>query len=217
VSSGDEAKPPARVANEARILAAATECFRRRGIGRTTMEDIAAEADMGRQTVYRSFPTRAALLDAIALDRLLDMRDRMKKKVDGYPDLAAAMVDGTLDVRDIAREDETFMAVAAVGDRGLERYLLAPSPMIRDVMRSIWADALARARERGELRTDLTDLEIADWFRFVNFTLLLREDLDRDGQKRLLRTFVLPALLPGAEFEPVTPPDAGGRRSRRAG
>lgn len=191
-------KPPARVANEARILAAAVECFRRRGIGKTTMEDVAAAAGMGRQTVYRSFPTRGALLDAVALDRLLDMRDRMKKRVDSYPDLTSAMVDGTIDVRDIAREDTTFMTVAEVGDRGLERYLLAPSPVIRDVMRSIWADAFARARANGQLRNDLTDLEIADWFRFVNFTLLLREDLDREGQKHLLRTFVLPALLPGA-------------------
>lgn len=65
-------------------------------------------------------------------------------------------------------------------------------------MRSIWVDAFARARANGQLRNDLTDLEIADWFRFVNFTLLLREDLDREGQKHLLRTFVLPALLPGA-------------------
>jgi AcrR family transcriptional regulator len=192
-------KSPARAGNEARILAAAIDCFRRRGVGKTTMEDIAVAAGVGRQTVYRTFPTRGALLDAVALDRLLDMRDRMKKKVDGYTSLESAMVDGTIDVRDIAREDETFMTVvAAVGDHGLERYLLSPPPVIREIMRSIWADAFARSRKRGELRTDLPDIEIADWFRFVNFTLLLREDLDRDGQKRLLRTFVLPALLPGA-------------------
>lgn len=197
--AGGERKSPARLANEARVLAAAVDCFRRQGVGKTTMEDIAVAAGMGRQTVYRTFPTRGALLDAVALDRLLDMRDRMKKKVDGYLTLESAMVDGTIDVRDIARDDETYMMVVAeVGDHGLERYLLSPPPVIREIMRSIWVDVFARARERGELRTDLSDLEIADWFRFVNFTLLLREDLDRDGQKWVLRTFVLPALLPGA-------------------
>lgn len=186
--------------NESRILAAAIDCFRRRGIGKTTMEDVATVAGVGRQTVYRTFPTRAALLDAVALNQLLDMSDRMKRCVDSYPSLEAAMVDGTIDVRDIAREDELFMAVVeAVGDHGLERYLLAPPVVIREIMRSIWADVFARARERGELRTDVADLEIADWFRFVNFTLLLREDLDRDAQKKLLRTFVLPALLPAHE------------------
>ncbi|HEY1973800.1 MAG TPA: TetR/AcrR family transcriptional regulator [Pseudonocardia sp.] len=194
---------PARVVNEARILAAALDCFRTRGINKTTMEDVATSAGVGRQTVYRTFPTRGALLDAVALDRLLDMRDRMKKKVDAYPSLESAMVDGTIDVRDIAREDGIFMAVVgAVGDHGLERYLLAPPVVIREIMRSIWVDVFARSRERGELRTDLSDLEIADWFRFVNFTLLLREDLDRDEQKKLLRTFVLPALLPSARVGP---------------
>lgn len=190
----------ARTPNEARIIAAAIDRFNARGVGKTTMEHIAVAAGLGRQTVYRTFPTRRALLDAVALDRLLHMRDRMKSKVDSYGTLENAMVDGTLDVRDIARSDQAFMTVVeAVGDHGLERYLLSPPSVIREIMRSIWADVFARSRDRGELRTDLTDLEIADWFRFVNFTLLLREDLDRDGQKRLLRTFVLPALLPSVE------------------
>jgi len=181
--------------NDARIMAAAIKCFEKFGPAKTTMEDIAAAAGVGRQTIYRTFPTRTALFDAVALQRLLAMRDRMKQKVDAYPTLEAAMVDGTLDVRALARKDRIFMAlVEAAGDRGLERYLLHPSSAIREVMRFIWTDIFARARKRGELRNDLSDMDIADWLRVVNFTLLLREDLTTEGRKALLRTFVLPAL-----------------------
>ena len=196
-------KSKARRSNEAKIVTAAIACFRDAGITKTTMEDIAAAAGVGRQTVYRTFPTRGDLLDAVALERLLAMREEMKAKVSAYPTLESAMVDGTIDVRSVARRDDIFMAVAAVGDRGLERYLLAPSPVIREVMKTIWEDVFARSRERGELRTDLTDLEIADWFRFINFTLLVREDLDREEQRKLLRTFVLPALVPGVHTAPA--------------
>ncbi len=161
------------------------------------MEDIAVAAGVGRQTVYRTFPTRVALFEAIALHRLVSMRDQMKIKVDAYSTLEGALINGTIDVRAVARKDKLFMAlVEAAGDRGLERYLLQPSPEVRDIMRFIWADIFARARTQGELRKDLSDMEIADWLRVVNFTLLLRDDLTTAEQKSLLRTFVLPALAP---------------------
>lgn len=196
-SKADDGKVVRRESNQTRIIASAIACFQKNGTARTTMEDIAAAAALGRQTVYRSFPTRTALFDAIALQRLIAMRDRMKLRVDAYPTLEAAMIDGTVDMRRLARKDRIFMAVVeSAGDHGLERYLLHPSPVVRDIMRSIWADVFARARARGELRTDLSDMEIADWLRFVNFNLLLRDDLTADGQKALLRTFVLPALKP---------------------
>ena len=186
-----------REPNDVRVIAAAIKCLEKYGPAKTTMEDIASEAGVGRQTLYRTFSTRTALFDAIALQRLLAMRDRMKQKVDAYPTLEGAMIDGTLDVRALARKDKVFMAlVEAAGDRGLERYLLHPSSAVREVMKFIWTDIFARARKRGELRTDLSDMEIADWLRVVNFTLLLREDLATGGQKALLRTFVLPALMP---------------------
>lgn len=191
------AKVAGRESNEARIIASAIACFKKSGSAKATMEDIAAAAALGRQTVYRTFPTRTALLDAVAQQRLVAMHDRMKQRVDAYPTLEAAMIEGTVDVRRLARKDHIFMAVVeAAGDHGLERYLLHPSAVVRDIQRSIWADVFARARASGELRADLSDMEIADWLRFVNFSLLLRDDLTLEGQKALLRTFVLPALKP---------------------
>ncbi len=177
------------------IIESAINCFRKYGAVKTTMEDIARAAGIGRQTLYRTFPTRTALLDAVALERLVAMRDQMRRRVNAYPTFESAMIDGTIDVRNMARKDRIFMSVIeAAGDRGLERYLLQPTSVIRDLMRIIWTDVFARARAKNELRQDLSDMEISDWLRFVNFTLLLREDLTVEGQKVLLRTFVLPAL-----------------------
>ncbi len=49
---------------ERRIVAAALECFGRRGIARTTMEDVARVAGLSRATLYRYYPNRDAVLAA---------------------------------------------------------------------------------------------------------------------------------------------------------
>jgi AcrR family transcriptional regulator len=50
-----------------RILAAALEQAEQVGIRRTTMEDVARRSGLGRATVYRRFPTKATLIDALVL------------------------------------------------------------------------------------------------------------------------------------------------------
>jgi AcrR family transcriptional regulator len=49
----------------ARIVDAAFECAQKYGLGRTTMADVARESRLARQTVYRYFPSKHALIAAI--------------------------------------------------------------------------------------------------------------------------------------------------------
>ena len=49
---------------EARILAGAMVCLERFGVAKTTLDDIAGEADCSRATVYRYFANRAAVVQA---------------------------------------------------------------------------------------------------------------------------------------------------------
>jgi AcrR family transcriptional regulator len=51
----------------ARILAAALEQAELVGIRRITMEDVAKRSGVGRATLYRRFPTKDALIDALVL------------------------------------------------------------------------------------------------------------------------------------------------------
>src|SRR5581483_2740730 len=54
----------------ARILRAALEQAELVGIRRTTMDDVARRSGIGRATLYRRFPTKAALSDAIVLSEV---------------------------------------------------------------------------------------------------------------------------------------------------
>ncbi|MEO6467868.1 MAG: helix-turn-helix domain-containing protein [Acidimicrobiia bacterium] len=60
---------------EARILAGAMVCLERFGVAKTTLDDIAREADCSRATVYRYFPNRAGVVQAAVnaeIDRVAD-------------------------------------------------------------------------------------------------------------------------------------------------
>jgi len=54
--------------NRARLLAAASAAFARAGV-ETSLDDIARDADVGSGTLYRHFPTREALVEAVLDDR----------------------------------------------------------------------------------------------------------------------------------------------------
>ncbi len=48
-----------------RLLDAALSTIERHGVARFTMEDVGRSAGLTRQTVYRYFPSRPALIDAV--------------------------------------------------------------------------------------------------------------------------------------------------------
>ncbi|WP_229073793.1 TetR/AcrR family transcriptional regulator [Actinoplanes sp. DH11] len=58
--------------NRERIIAAAHEVFATRGFA-ATLDDVAHHAGVGVGTVYRRFPTKEALVEAVFTDRLEDM------------------------------------------------------------------------------------------------------------------------------------------------
>jgi AcrR family transcriptional regulator len=79
--------------NRARILAAADEVFAEGGETAST-EEVARRADVGIATVFRHFPTKVDLLEAVLVNRL----DRLRERADGmtepraFFDFFAAMV-----------------------------------------------------------------------------------------------------------------------------
>ncbi len=58
--------PELQADRRAKVLAAAIACFGRRGIHQTSMQEIAGEAGMSAANVYRYFPSKESIIDAIA-------------------------------------------------------------------------------------------------------------------------------------------------------
>ena len=140
--------------NRRRILEAAAEEFAERGLG-VTMDSIAARAGVGVGTVYRRFPEKAELLEALFEEKL--------NEIVGLADEA------------LAREDEPWEALVGFIERGSEfqaenravRELLLGSAAghefalrAREMLRPRVAELVRRAQESGELRADLSTLDV---------------------------------------------------------
>ena len=82
---------------ESRILAGTMVCLARVGVAKTTLEDIAGEADCSRATVYRYFGNRAAVVQAAVnaeIERVSDAIVASAADADTLEDAVTAMFVG---------------------------------------------------------------------------------------------------------------------------
>lgn len=134
--------------NRQRILRAARELFAERGLG-VSLDDIARHAGVGVGTVYRRFPDKEQLIDALFEDRIAEI-------------LAAAT--DSLEVEDPWLALVHFLERSLelqIEDRGLKELLLSTSTgherieLARRRITPIVATVLQRARAAEVVRADL--------------------------------------------------------------
>jgi AcrR family transcriptional regulator len=79
-----------------RIVEAATACIDRVGLAKTSLSDVAAEAGVTRQTVYRYFPSLADILSAVALAGVEEFAGRMERHLASFDSAAEAAVESVV-------------------------------------------------------------------------------------------------------------------------
>lgn len=131
--------------NRDRILAAARALPR----GDLRLNDVARRADVGVGTVYRHFPTTHALVEALAAETLLRMRD-VTRAAETEADAGIGL--------------ERLLAAALelqLEEGGLQSVLLSDkdeTDEVRQAKREIltaWEGVLARAKDTGAVRADI--------------------------------------------------------------
>lgn len=127
-----------------RILAATLEQAELLGIRRTTMEDVARRSGLGRATVYRRFPTKTALIDAVVLAETRRYFDGNAEACSHATSLEDRLVYGTV------------FTVTFLREHALLRMLLRTEP--ETILPSLTVDAgpivdFATEHSASELRT----------------------------------------------------------------
>ncbi len=139
-------------ANRERILAAAEAVFGEHGAVGST-EDVARRAGVGIATVFRHFPTKAALVEA-ALVRHFELLNEQASRLAASPDPGSAFRDL---LRTMIEAGATKLTLASQMPGGQF------PPSVRqsaDRLRATVEDLLARAARSGAIRRDVTAEEV---------------------------------------------------------
>jgi AcrR family transcriptional regulator len=133
--------------NHERVVAAAAEAFREQGSG-VSVPQIAARARVGKATVYRSFPAKEDLLEAItrlSLDKLSQRTAAALREADAYEAFRRYVL-------------ELFDALAH--DRLLaERLSDTGSPAAGSILETL-AARMEKAQTSGKVRADANQLDL---------------------------------------------------------
>jgi AcrR family transcriptional regulator len=159
------------------ILDSAYACFRKHGLLKTTIVDIAKEANVSRSTIYEYFSDKGAILEACAeqaseqfyreMSRAMDRGSSLEEK------LAKAAVFVTQARRAIASEeyfDEDPISLLLTKDAAV---------LLRECI-DFFAPYLSAAKLTGEVRKDLDVDSAGEWFARILFSLFSTASPIRD-------------------------------------
>ena len=139
--------------NRQRILAAAAELFTERGL-EPSLDDVARHAGVGVGTVYRRFPDKASLADAL-FDERIDALVALAEQAQAEPDAWAALVSFMERSAEILVSNRGLRQILMFAAEGHDRGICA-----RDRMRPAIESLIERAQADGQVRADLRPTDV---------------------------------------------------------
>ncbi len=184
-----------------RILAAALRCFAAKGFHGTSMQEVCAQAEMSPGALYRYFPSKDAIIAAIAEQERENNR-KFFQKLDVSTNVLETLMDtGFAWMRDVSSREAACLCVEVLAEAHR-------NPRVREIFERNHEEArlalrgtLARAQENGEVDKNL-DLDVAvTVFLALGDGLLARAPIDPHmapdkielGLRVLLRRMLQPA------------------------
>jgi AcrR family transcriptional regulator len=176
-----------------RLLEAAAEMFAARGYHAVGIDDIGAAAGISGPGVYRHFPSKQALLEALCDRAMTRMLAGARRTRSCTPDPAGAL-EALVDLHvDFAVGERTLLGVWAREQRALSDDVRRSLRRRQREYERVWRGALAA------LRDDLGESEVAvvvvATLALLNATALAEVAVGPAGLRMLLRRMALAALL----------------------
>src|SRR6266540_3571783 len=180
--------------NRQRILDAARELFAERGLG-VTLNDIAHHAGVGVGTVYRRFPDKAPLIDALFEQRLEEFVGLMNAALDD-PDPWQGFAGFLERALELQAADRGLRELVLGAPGGFERVA-----QLRAQLYPLGERLVQRAREAGQLHAECEAQDIA----VLQLMLGLVIDVAQDVEPELWRRY-LGIVFQGLRADPGPPP-----------
>jgi AcrR family transcriptional regulator len=140
--------------NRLRVLDAAREAFAAEGIG-VPLDDIARRAGVGAGTVYRHFPTKEALFEAVVAEQLRQVAEQAREALRAEDAGAAFFAFLAQLIADAGVKRDLAEALAITGTE-----LRASTLRHAGEIRALLAELLARAQQCGAVRPGIDQADL---------------------------------------------------------
>lgn len=177
---------------------AAMELFVERGFEGTTMDDIAARADVARATVFNHFPQKASFLQEWAVRRRRRALDAAQRGAGAGEALREVLV-RYFTVMGEPREASRAETAAVILGTARSTNIWVRSPLAEELARIV-ADARSRGETAPDVDTDLVGQILASAYYVVLSAWASTEPAPFDLTPRLIKTvdLLLEGVLPRA-------------------
>ncbi|TDD70301.1 TetR/AcrR family transcriptional regulator [Actinomadura darangshiensis] len=183
-----------------RILDAALRCFETYGPRRTTMDDVAREADLGRATIYRRFPTKGDLVTGVLLREARRFFAELDEAVAALPTLEERLVEGFAVTLRISREQRLMTRLMVVEPELILPHSTVKAGPLLAAARGYLAGRLRTAQRHGAAPAGVDPELVAEILVRLTHSLVLTPEghipLDDAGARDFARRYLVPIVRP---------------------
>ncbi|MEV4129629.1 helix-turn-helix domain-containing protein [Nocardia sp. NPDC049707] len=194
--------------NRALVLAAAQRAFAEQGTS-VSLAEVARRAGVGAGTVYRHFPTKTDLLEAVMQQRIDRLATLAVEYLDA-PDPGAAFFAVCTEVVSSAPRSQALCDVIQSDDGWPKALLRSAGDRFHHALGAL----LAAAQRQGTVRSDL---EIADVLDVFTGCVAIQRRQRPGGPLLRAVAIMFDAMRANSGIRPVTKPDIGAKTSNETG
>jgi len=182
-----------------RILEAARHVFMSDGIRPARMGKIAEIAGCSRATLYRYFPNKDALLQAYMMRVAEEVWEILSNRLGGMTSFGERLVEATAISIELIGEREEIAPFFNEEGMGLTAQLASNTSAVRGLMVDRIGDESSSAELRGQLRSEVSPEEAAEWVLGTIFAIsvLPTEKRSAAALREYLRKMLVPSLVEG--------------------
>lgn len=164
MSKNRNRKPELAKFHKAAILKASNELFRRNGIRKTTMDDIARASEYTKPTIYAYFGGKEDILHHLMLDCYVHLRDTMRDAAANYRDFSSFFLVVCETLLRVHDDHPVYFkgiigGLASFGKKGVGDEVVASIRAVGEEINVIGVTMLKRGMQQGEIRQGIDPLE----------------------------------------------------------
>ncbi|AFM15108.1 transcriptional regulator [Mycolicibacterium chubuense NBB4] len=179
------------------LMDAAERSILQRGFQASTMDVIAREAGYSRAAMYRHFPNRRRLLEALVARKTHRHQIEILQRMPENACLTDVLVESLVIVATELIHDPLLQTLSEQTDEGTVAHLVADAPALPELVEQL-VEAIGADDTAHRIRPGLATGDIGQFIISTAITMLLGviPDIDKpDTARRYIQTFVLPAIL----------------------